>query len=420
MNTTLPYTIRRIQLNEWQQLQPLIVEPDQQYYFSCWWKDIPLGHLFVEQSELSCSAELPHRLWEAIAPAIAFYQKKAQMGAGNIKSLFLQKNYELFNRNMDRLFGSYTDHLLPEMLEVSVIICTRNRSNDLQRCLLSLFQQTCLPAEIIVVDNAPSDDSTLRVVRNFHEVLYYKEPRPGLSVARNAGVRIAGFPVIAFTDDDVRLHPLWLYYLMESFTASNVGAMTGLVLASSLNTDSQQIFEKQWSFNGGYCDKLFDSDYFNKNLASGPRVWDIGAGANMAFHRSALNAAGYFDERLGAGAAGCSEDSEMWYRILAKGFTIHYNPRSVVFHEHRKELSALHRQLFSYMKGHVVAALIQQKQIKEAGYRRYLYRKITKGYIPLLVKRFFQPTERRMIWIQLHGMLSGLFFFFMHRTNPHK
>jgi glycosyltransferase involved in cell wall biosynthesis len=374
----------------------------------------------VEQHELFSSAELQHRIWEAIAPAITFYQKKTGLCADNIKTLFLQKNYTLFNQVLERLFATYTERLLPDMVDVSVIICTRNRSNDLQRCLHSLFQQSCLPAEVIVVDNAPSDDSTRRVVQQFQEVIYHKEPRPGLSIARNAGLRIASFPIIAFTDDDVMLHPLWLGYVMESFTASHVGAMTGLVLASSLNTDSQQLFEKQWSFNGGYCDKLFDSDYFNKNLVTGPRVWDIGAGANMAFHRSALDAAGYFDERLGAGAAGCSEDSEMWYRILAKGFAIHYNPRAAVFHEHRKELNALHRQLFCYMRGHVVAALIQQKQTKEAGYRKYLYRKITRSYLPLLAKRFFQPAERKMIWIQLHGMLSGIFFFFRNGTNTNK
>ena len=420
MNRTLPYIIRRIQLNRLLQHQLLTAEPDCQYYFSCWWKEVPLGHLFVEQHELSCSVEFQRKIWEAIAPAINFYQKKAGMCANEIELLFLQKSYPLFNQIMDRLLGNYTDRLLPETVDVSVIICTRNRSNDLQRCLHSLFQQTCLPAEIIVVDNAPSDDSTHCVVKRFQEVIYHKEPRPGLSIARNAGLRIATSPVIAFTDDDVMLHPLWLYYVMESFTTFHAGAMTGLVLASSLDTESQQLFEKQWSFNNGYCDKLFDSDYFNKNLVTGPRVWDIGAGANMAFHRLALDAAGYFDERLGAGAAGCSEDSEMWYRILAKGLAIHYNPRAVVFHEHRTALSALYRQLFSYMRGHVAAALIQQKQIKEAGYRKYLYRKITRSYLPLLAKRFFQPAERRMILIQLHGMLSGIFFFFRNRTNPHK
>jgi glycosyltransferase involved in cell wall biosynthesis len=417
MSIANPYIIRRIQLDELE-TKPVITEPDRQYYFSYWWKEVPLGHLYVEQHDFSCSVELPHRIWEAIAPAIDFYQRKAAVYANNIKLLFLEKNYAQFNVLMDRLFASYTDRLLPEMVEVSVIICTRNRSDDLQRCLQSLYQQTCLPAEIIVVDNAPSDDSTLRVVKRFTEVIYYKEHRPGLSIARNAGLRLANFPVIAFTDDDVMLHPLWLYYVMESFTESHVGAMTGLVIASSLDTESQQLFEKQYSFNRGYCDKMYDDMYFHSSLPAGPRVWNIGAGANMAFRKSALETAGYFDERLGAGAAGCNEDSEMWYRILAKGLAIHYNPRAVGFHEHRKELKALHRQIFSYMRGHTAAALIQQEQIREAGYIKYLYRMIFKSCMPLLIKRFFQPGERRMIFIQLRGIFSGILFFYRNKNKP--
>jgi glycosyltransferase involved in cell wall biosynthesis len=418
MNKTNPYIIRSVQLDELYQAEPPAPEPTLRYYFSYWWKKIPLGHLFIEQHEPHNAEISRQKIWGAIAPAIQFYQMKTGIRAGDLNLFFLQRNYRDFNQNMDRLFSGYTNGKLPGMADVSVIICTRNRSQDLYRCLHSLFAQTCLPSEVIVVDNAPTDDSTYTVVKQFGEVIYYKEQRPGLSIARNAGIRLAASPVIAFTDDDVVLHPLWVYHVQESFVKPQVGAMTGLVIASSLNTESQQLFEKQYSFNRGYCDKLYDKTYFNDGLSAGPRVWNIGAGANMAFRRSVFDAAGYFDERLGAGAAGCSEDSELWYRLLAKEFAIHYNPRAVGFHEHRKEANALERQVFSYMRGHAAAALIQQSQIKEAGYRRYLYRMIFKSCMPLLIKRFFQADERKMILIQLHGIFSGILFFARNKNKP--
>lgn len=417
MSMVNPYIIRRIQLDELAN-KPVTTEPDRQYYFSCWWKEVPLGHLILELYEQQDVILPQHKIWEAIEPAILFYQRKTGISPGDIKLSFIQKKYDLFNLSMHRLFSCYTDKILPETVAVSVIICTRNRSNDLRRCLHSLYSQTCLPREVIVVDNAPVDDSTFCVMKQFPEVVYYEEPRAGLSIARNAGIRLATSPIIAFTDDDVLLHPFWTYYVSESFDEHGVGAMTGLVIASSLDTESQQLFEKQYSFNRGYCDKLYDKIYFHSSLPIGPRVWNIGAGANMAFRKSALDAAGYFDERLGAGAAGCNEDSEMWYRVLAKGMSIHYNPRAVGFHEHRKEFEALRRQVFSYMRGHTAAALIQQEQIREAGYHRYLYRMIFKSCIPLLIKRFFQPLERRMIFIQLHGIFSGILFFFRNRNKP--
>lgn len=418
MTILRPYIIRRIQLDELHEGEPPPPENTLRYYHSYWWKKIPIGHLFIEQEEWRDAETLQRRIWDAIAPAIHFYQEKTGIPAGDIPSLFLDRNYAAFDQAMDRLFCRYTDRHLPEMADVSVIICTRNRSRDLFRCLRSLSAQTCPPNEVIVVDNAPSDDSTRQVAKQYPEIIYYKEERPGLSIARNAGIRLARSPVIAFTDDDVVLHPQWVYHVQESFASPQVGAMTGLVIPSSLNTESQQLFEKQYSFNRGYRDKLYDKTYFNAGLATGPKVWNIGAGANMAFRRSIFDKAGYFDERLGAGAAGCSEDSEMWYRILAKGYAIHYNPRAVGFHEHRKEDKALKQQVFSYMRGHTAAALIQQAQIKEAGYRGYLYRMIFKSCIPLLIKRFFQSRERKMILIQLHGIFSGILFFSRNKNKP--
>jgi hypothetical protein len=43
----------------------------------------------------------------------------------------------------------------------------------------------------------------------------------------------------------------------------NIDAMTGLVLASSLETESQQIFEKNWGFNKGYQDIYFNNDFIS-------------------------------------------------------------------------------------------------------------------------------------------------------------
>lgn len=419
MATVAPYIIRHIQLDKFPEEENVIIQPGSGYYLSCWWKQVPLGQLFIEHHEKPGIAELTQRILQAIEPAVSFYLAKAGLTISDYNSLFLQKRYKASTLLMEDIFSEYSNEAIPGQIDISVIICTRNRTKDLQRCLRSLFTQTCTPREIIVVDNAPSNEATRLLVEQYDQIIYCREPRGGLSIARNTGLRAATSSIVAFTDDDVLLHPLWLYHVWQSFISPDVGAMTGLVIPSVLETKSQQLFEKQWSFNNGYRDKIYNNAYFQSNLATGPRVWDIGAGANMAFRRSVFADAGYFDERLGAGAAGCSEDSEMWYRILAAGCDIHYNPRAVVYHEHRRELRALYSQIFSYMRGHTAAALIQQDQHKEAGYRRYLYRKVTKSYLPLLVKSFFKyPFRNKMLFIQLRGIFSGIFFFIKNRNKP--
>ena len=417
MSTVIPYVIQHICLERLQHDQ-IIIDPELKYYCCFWWKEIPLGHLFIEKGMLTDTDRLQQKIWEAISPAIDHYVSKPVATEIDYRRLFLEKKHKTFSLAMESLLSDHRDDVFNEDTDITVIICTRNRSNDLQRCLFSLQEQICPPKEIIVVDNAPVDDSTFNVTRQFPLVVYCKELRGGLSIARNTGIRQAACPIIAFTDDDVTPHPFWLYHVKKSFCSLQVAAMTGLVIAASLKSKSQQLFEKNWSFNGGYRDKIYDNGYFARQLRTGPRVWDIGAGANMAFRKSAISLTGLFDERLGAGAAGCSEDSEIWFRILAKGFAIHYNPRAVVFHEHRKELEALFRQIFSYMKGHAVAALIQQSLVQEAGYRQYLNKKIVKGYFPLLIKRFLNAGERKLLLIQLHGLFAGIFFFYKNKNKP--
>jgi cellulose synthase/poly-beta-1,6-N-acetylglucosamine synthase-like glycosyltransferase len=224
-------------------------------------------------------------------------------------------------------------------------------------------------------------------------------------------------PVIAFVDDDVFVHPLWVYRVWETFQNPDIAAMTGLVIAAGLDTEAQLIFEKHWSFNRGYSDKIYDSNFFKSTLSKGPPVWGIGAGANMAFRKMIFEKAGYFNELLDAGAAGCNGDSEMWFRILLKGYTIYYNPRAVVHHEHRKEIKALKKQIFYYMRGFTAAALTQQKQAPESGYTQKL-KNFSRHYGVLLIKQFpHYRFQYKTSQAEIRGILSGLIFYRKHRNH---
>jgi glycosyltransferase involved in cell wall biosynthesis len=104
----------------------------------------------------------------------------------------------------------------------SVIICTRNRSASLARTLQSIVQAAHGIAEtweLIVVDNG-STDATPEVVASFEDRLpvnLVKEPRAGLSNARNAGVAAARGNYILWTDDDVVVDVNWLRAWLAAF-----------------------------------------------------------------------------------------------------------------------------------------------------------------------------------------------------------
>jgi GT2 family glycosyltransferase len=190
-----------------------------------------------------------------------------------------------------------------------------------------------------------------------------------------------------------------------------------LVIAASLETESQQIFEKYWGFNKGYKDKIFNYEFIQGHLKKAPPVWEIGAGANMAFRKSLFDIVGDFDERLGAGASGCSEDSEMWFRILLNGFHIRYNPHAIIFHEHRKKIKDLRMQMFSYTRGHIVAALIQHRKHQASGYKKRIFHEYPLYYLRRLIKGF--PAYRlknKTLFIEILGWFSGILFFIRNQT----
>lgn len=419
MHKHLPYRISHVRLDRQLLNQPVLTTAGQGNYLVFWWKQIALGHLFLPPDQALTPKEYQQRLAKAIQPAVNLYAHHAQADAMEWQHWIADGEFERFIPWMDGVFSLWLTTQVPEKVPVSLLICTRDRPVHLKRCLEMIRSLTCRPGEIVVVDNAPSDTLTEDVVREFDGVRYLKEPRIGLDIARNSGVSAAKYPVVAFVDDDVVVNPMWLFRVWETFQDPRTAAMTGLVIALKLDTEAQYIFEKHWSFNRGYCDIWYDAQFFKSTLAKGPPVWVIGAGANMAFRKEVFEEVGFFNELLDVGAAGCNGDSEMWYRILAKGHTIHYNPRAVVYHEHRKEMKGLKKQIFYYMRGFTTAALLQQKQNQEAGYRRHIFRKLPVHYRRLVTSGFPLYQYRfKTVGVEILGILSGLLFYYL-KTKDH-
>ena len=299
----------------------------------------------------------------------------------------------------------------PGAEETSVIVCTRGRPDDLARCLEAIGRARAAPGEVLVVDNDPADPRTREVVERAGGAVHVPEPRPGLSVARNTGVRAARGAVIAFVDDDTVVHDRWLEALLAGFDGPRVLAVTGGVVPIELRTRAQVVFELRMGHaSRGHSRIAYDEAFFEPQEHLGVPVWAIGAGANMAFRRQAFDEVGLFDERLGAGAAGCSEDSEFWYRLLAAGWTCRYEPDSIVLHRHREDMAGLRRQAHDYIKGHVAALYVQYAN---HGHRGNL-RRIVVSLPAFLLWRAQEellsaPGDRTgLLWPEVRGFLAGV------------
>jgi GT2 family glycosyltransferase len=240
---------------------------------------------------------------------------------------------------------------------ITVIVATRDRTVSLYRCLQSVLELDYPAYEVVVVDNAPSTDATAQLVRTrfaHRGVRYVCESRPGLGAAHNRGIEAATGQILAFTDDDVVVDRHWLAAVAEAFAlTTDVGAVTGLIQPAELRTSAQLLLERLGSFGKGFETKVFDR-YTNRPpdwrfpLAAG----QMGSGANMAFEGDCLRSLGGFEPALGAGTRSRGgDDLGAFFRVVASGHRLVYQPAAVVRHWGQDSDAAVIRQAYGYGVG---------------------------------------------------------------------
>lgn len=236
-----------------------------------------------------------------------------------------------------------------DLPSLTVSVCTRDNPQDLARCLNRLVtivsEQVQIVLEILVVDNAPSNESTRELITSMPNVRYAIEPKPGLNFARNRALQESTCDFIAFIDDDVTVDRTWLSGFVKAVSEHpDAAAVTGLVLPSELETDAQILFEKRGGFEKSFVTILYD-----QSLPGHPFYpcvgGKFGTGCNMSFRRNILIDLGGFDEALDTGAyLPGGGDADMLYRVVRAGYPLIYEPQFMVFHRHRRKYKQLRRQ----------------------------------------------------------------------------
>lgn len=239
---------------------------------------------------------------------------------------------------------------------VSIVVCTRERPEDLRSALESLTRLAHSPLEILVVDNAPVTDATARVVNKCGDerVRLVTEPVPGLSAARNTGLLAASHEIVAFTDDDVVVDPGWIAGLLAGFArADDVACVCGLVPSGELRTPAQAYFDWRVSWADNVTARRYSLDDPPEDIPLFPyQVGIYGTGANFAVDRDRIVRLGGFDEALGTGTKTMGgEDLDMFLRVLVAGYSLVSEPSAIVWHRHRSDNDALLSQARGYGAG---------------------------------------------------------------------
>ena len=209
-------------------------------------------------------------------------------------------------------------------MKTSVIVATHGRPASIRRLLASLAPDLATGSrEIIVAENgtpAPIELSLEGVaLKHLHE------PRAGKCRIQNRAIAQAASEseseILVFLDDDLIVAPGYLEAVEQFFdTHREFAAMKGRILPA-------EDPEKKVGPVAVYLD-LPIADH-------GEEIIEVRGvlGANMAFRAEVLKQVGSFDERLGPGAGGHEEETEMSQRIRRAGFRIGYAPKALVYHE---------------------------------------------------------------------------------------
>lgn len=214
---------------------------------------------------------------------------------------------------------------------VSAIICTHNRDRYLGLAIDSLLAQDFNDFEIIVVDNA-STDQTRPIVESRltdERLRYIYESELGLSVARNTGARIAYGEILAYLDDDAIASSDWLKTIYAAYRGNPRLAIAGGKVTLI------------------WTDGITPPAWLSDGLAGNLGAYDLGdavikidrpgltpRGLNYSIRKSFLNQIGGFDPNLGRVGKNLLSNEELHMTNLAlqTGWEVAYLPNACVAH----------------------------------------------------------------------------------------
>jgi glycosyltransferase involved in cell wall biosynthesis len=214
---------------------------------------------------------------------------------------------------------------------ISVVVPSRNRIEMLSICLAALRADLDVDDEIVVADSASYDAAGVARVALRYGAKLVRSEWAGASRARNAGWQRARHELVGFVDDDVIVRPGWADAIAAGFGSDHVAFVTGRVVVPEHQANAERPV-------------AITSRTVREPLHSG-LMGDLGASANLAVRRSALDQVGGFDQTLGPGTwAAAAEDLDLFDRLFRLGLTGLFEPDACAEHDQwrsRRQLLAL-------------------------------------------------------------------------------
>lgn len=220
-------------------------------------------------------------------------------------------------------------------MDISIIICTKDRADDLRRLLDSLCHQNRMPNEAIIIDASQNEKTKDMVEHERAQIPFpviYKTTDPGLTRQRNIGVDLSQGEYICFFDDDVILDPDYISIIEATFkqpVMDQLGGVTGRITNIKENASAwEKFFRKIFFLNDFGQGKIKFSGFPSHKIDKKPAFVKILSGCNMVYRRDVFSEF-HFDECF----SGYSylEDVDFSFRV-GKKFLLYYQPKAKIEH----------------------------------------------------------------------------------------
>lgn len=215
---------------------------------------------------------------------------------------------------------------------LSLILPTHNRGSSLELSISSIVKQSFSNWELIVIDDASTDD-THHVVRKFMKedprISYYRNhSRQGQQKSKNKGVLLSKGQMVFFMEDDVILHTDCLLTLLKNF-----GELVQAQCDMHIGAIGPRLIEKHniWRDKVVEVSKLTGYIYTNFNLYSHEPIEVPTLHACSLVNKEVFRKVGGFDEKLYKGTAH-REETDFYYRARRAGFHLFFQPEAIAYH----------------------------------------------------------------------------------------
>lgn len=229
-----------------------------------------------------------------------------------------------------------------ERVHVSVVVPTYNRIFKLFRLLKSLDKLNPIPDEIIIVDDNSNDgtkillDKWKSIRRGYYKGIILKCKNSGPADSRNLGIFQSRNDLIAFTDDDVIVHPKWIKNLTSRLikTGEKVAGVGGIV--KSINND------------------ILSKFYVEHKILEAPMQLNYLPTVNCCFKKKALIKIGGFNTFFSFAGG---EDTDLCLRLKNEGYHFVKENNAIVSHDFSSNFLSFCKMWIRYGKGTQIAIL---------------------------------------------------------------